>query len=247
MKLALGMLMLMITLVQPGATATAAELTVAAAANFMQPLQEIIHIFENLFYVNVEPTFSSTGKLYGQIIAGAPYDLFLAADEDRPRRLYEQGLATNPVIYARGRVVLWTAKTELCRARTWQEVLGLPEVKRVAIANPETAPYGAAAKTALEGAGLWNPLQPKLVFAQSIAQAFQYASAESTDAGFCALSEARSAPGKKGCYAPMPEAPAVVQALVVLKRAGNQELAQRFAAFLNAPEAQEVKRKYGYQ
>ena len=247
MLVRLAWLLLTLTLLLPVPAAAAAGLTVAAAANFMRPLQEIIHIFEKRFYINVEPTFASTGKLYSQVMAGAPYDLYLAADEASPRRLYEQGLATLPVVYGRGQVVLWTAKPDLCRAAGWQEIFGLPQVKRVAIANPETAPYGAAARTALEAAGLWNPLQPRLVFAQSIAQAFQYASTESADVAFCALSEALSEPGRQGCYWTLPEAPPVVQALVVLKGSANQKLARQLAAFVNSPEAQEVKRKYGYQ
>jgi molybdate transport system substrate-binding protein len=243
----LTVLLLVITLVPPVSAHSGAGLTVAAAANFGAPLREIINIFEKLNYDNVEITLASTGKLYTQVISGAPYDLLLAADQDHPRRLFDQGLAAEPVIFARGRVVLWTARKELCGGGSWQEVLQRPEVKRLALANPETAPYGAAARTALEVTGLWGLIQPKLVFGQSIAQAFQYASTTSADAGFCALSEALSEAGQQGCHWDLPEAPEVVQALVVLKRAGNQALAQKFAAFLNSPEAQEMKRKYGYQ
>jgi len=121
------------------------------------------------------------------------------------------------------------------------------DVKKIAIANIETAPYGTASMMALKDAGLWDSLQGKFVFPQDIAQAFQYASTGSVDAGFCALSSALSQQGKAGCYLVVKEAPGVVQAACVLGRTGQRAAAGKFAAFLLSPEAETVKKKYGYK
>ena len=120
-------------------------------------------------------------------------------------------------------------------------------MKRVAVANPETAPYGTAARTALVKAGLWEALKGKWVFAQNIAQAFQYASTSATEAGFCAYSSVVSDEGKKGCFYRLDEAPAIVQSACVLKRTPHRTSAEAFAAFLASPEAEAIKAKYGYQ
>jgi molybdate transport system substrate-binding protein len=227
--------------------AAAQEVTVAVAANFILPFEELAGLFEKKTGIRVKGIFTSTGNLYAQIKNGAPYDLFLAADEARPRLLHKEGLAGEPFIYARGRVVLWTAMDSLCRVETWQKMVISPSVRRLAIANPETAPYGAASVEALRGTGLWEAVKPKLVFAQNIVQAFQYAHTLSADAGFCALSSALSEKGKAGCYRGIPEAPDVIQAACLLKKTGENKAIEEFAAFLASPEARVIKEKYGYE
>lgn len=225
----------------------AQELTVAVAANFILPFGELSRVFEHQSGIKVKGTFTSTGSLYAQIKNGAPYDLFLAADKARPRLLHHEALAEKPFVYARGKVVLWTAKHTLCRIQKWREAVASPSMLRLAIANPETAPYGAAAVEALKRAGLWEAVQQKLVFAQTVAQAFQYAQTESADAGFCALSSAFSQQGRKGCRWVIPEAPAVIQAACVLKRSKEKKAVEEFIAFLASPEALQIKKKYGYE
>jgi molybdate transport system substrate-binding protein len=120
-------------------------------------------------------------------------------------------------------------------------------VKKIALASPKVAPYGAAAMTALEQSRLRNSLQQKLVFPENIAQAFQYASTESVDVAFCALSSALSEQGKKGCYFEVGEAPSIVQRGCVLMRAMDREAVKKFANFLNSPEGNSIKKKYGYK
>jgi molybdate transport system substrate-binding protein len=225
----------------------AQELTVAVAANFILPFGELSRVFEHESGIKVKGTFSSTGSLYAQIQNGAPYDLFLAADEARPRLLHHEALADKPFVYARGKVVLWTAKHALCAIRKWREVVTSPSTLRLAIANPETAPYGAAAVEAMKRAGLWEAVRQKLVFAQTVAQAFQYAQTESADAGFCALSSASSEQGSKGCRWVIPEAPVVIQAACVLERSKEKKAVEKFVAFLASPKAGQIKRKYGYE
>jgi molybdate transport system substrate-binding protein len=221
-------------------------LTVGVAANFILPFEELSRVFEQKTAVRVKATFTSTGNLYAQIKNGAPYDLLLSADERHPHMLRQEGLAEEPFIYARGKLILWTAKERLCKHSQWQEVLLDPLVAKIAIANPETAPYGAAAVEALKRTGLWATIKPRVVFAQNIAQVFQYAQTESADAGFCALSSAYSEQGSKGCYVRVHEAPEVVQSACILKRTKQKEAALAFAGFLSSHEAKAVNRRYGY-
>ncbi len=247
-RFSFSLLILLYVLMGSAFPAVAAEkLTVAVAANFILPSGEIVALFQERTGITVEPTYSSTGKLYGQIVQGAPYDVFLSADEARPAQLKEQGLADEPFVYARGQVVLWTAKKSLHGAADWQSVVKNPETRKIAIANTESAPYGTAAMTALEAAGLWEALKEKYVFPQTVAQAFQYALTESADAGFCAYSSALSDKAKGGFFYQVPEAPPIVQAACVLKRTENRPAAEKFAAFLDSPEAKKIKEKFGYR
>lgn len=223
------------------------NLLVAVAANFILPSEELVSMFQDQTGIVVKPTYTSTGKLYGQIIKGAPYDVFLAADEKRPKLLSKQGLCDTPFVYARGQVVVWTAKQTLCGATDWQAVVKNSQVLKIAIANTESAPYGMASMIALQRVGLWDTLSEKYVFPQTIAQAFQYAETKSADVGFCAYSSALSDKGKKGCFYTVPEAPTTVQAACILKRTENRSAAERFVAFIKSPQAQKIKEKYGYR
>ncbi len=240
-------LLVLLLWICPFTAAAGESLNIAVAANFMQPFKEIAKSFESRSPVSVNATFASSGHLAGQIIHGAPYDIFLSADEERPAALSQKGLAEKPFVYARGRVVLWSAKKELCGASGWQEVVKHPSVKRIAVAAPSVAPYGAAAMAALEQSRLRDTLQQKFVYPENIAQAFQYAATESVDAAFCALSSALSEKGKKGCYFEVGEAPPIVQGACVLMRAKDREAVKKFVNFLNSPEANSIKKKYGYK
>ncbi len=237
----------LVLFVYPYPAVAGESLHIAVAANFMQPFKEIAKSFESENPVSVNATFASSGHLTGQIMNGAPYDIFLSADEERPAALYKNGLAEKPFVYAGGRVVLWSAKKELCGASGWQEVVKHPSVQRIAVAAPKVAPYGAASMAALEQSRLRDILQHKFVYPENIAQAFQYASTESVDAAFCALSSALSKQGKKGCYFELAEAPPIVQGGCVLIRAKDREAVKKFVNFLNAPEANSIKKKYGYK
>lgn len=219
----------------------------AVAANFIEPFEVIARAFEKGTRIQVEPVFSSTGKLYAQISEGAPYDVFLSADRKRPEELFGKGLSGKPFVYANGSVVLWTTRKDLCGAGDWRAVIARPDVQKISLANTETAPYGAASLAALQAAGLWDNFRAKLVFPQDIAQSFQYAFTGSVDAGFCALSSALSAQGTRGCCLVVNEAPLVVQAACVLNRTQQKAAAAKFAAFLVSPEANQVKKRYGYR
>jgi len=221
---------------------------VGVAANFIQPFREIAQMFEGRFPCRVEAVFSSTGNLYAQVINGAPLDVFLAADEERPQRLFGEGLADAPFVYAIGHVVLCAKGKTLCSARDWKKAVQMPGIGKIAIASPETSPYGKAAMIALQKAGLWQHIQEKIVYAQDVTQVLQYVSTESIDAGFCALSAAfTDHNGAEGCCLTVEEAPPVVQTACTLRNARNPQMAKIFAAFLRSPEASNIKRKYGYR
>ncbi|WP_243543869.1 molybdate ABC transporter substrate-binding protein [Pseudodesulfovibrio tunisiensis] len=241
----LASLILAVMLLLPQA-ASAADLLVAQAANFMPAMKEIIPAFEKQTGLTVQATYASTGKLYGQIVNGAPFDLFLAADQRRPAKLFKDGLAAEPFVYAKGQVVLWTMKKELC-AKPWTEILKDDSVRKVAIANTETAPYGTSAMKALQTEGLWDSLQSRLVYGQSIAQVFQFASTGAADAGLCAFSSVFTDQGRKGAYVVVDKAPEVIQAACVLKNAPHAEAVAKFVDFLNTDEVKAIKSKYGYK
>jgi molybdate transport system substrate-binding protein len=223
------------------------KITVAVAANFISTFQEITADFEEKTGVKIDATFSSTGNLYSQIKNGAPYDVFLSADMKRPEILQKEGWTDGTFIYARGQVILWSADSDFCKAPSWREALENDRIKKISIANTATAPYGTAAMEALRKIGKWDALQAKMVVAQTIAQAFQYASTQSVDVGFCALSATASPDGEKGCFYLIPEAPDVIQAACVAKKAKNQKGAERFAAYLVSEDAVRIKKKYGYR
>jgi len=223
------------------------KISVAVAANFISAFKEMAVDFEAKTKIKIEGTFSSTGNLYSQITNGAPYDLFLSADEERPAKLYKDGAAEAPFIYAKGQAVLWSANKDFCKAATWQDALKNKQIKKISIANTQTAPYGAAAKKALEKVGIWDILQSKLVNTQDIAQSFQYASTYAVDAGFCAMSATVSPVGEKGCFYVLGEAPDIIQSACLLKRTTNRAAVEKFVGFLNSPAAKEIKVKYGYR
>jgi len=221
-------------------------LKAAVAANFIVPFKEITAAFEQETKIKIEATYSSTGSLYGQIVNGAPYDVFLSADEEAPRSLFEKGVGEKPFLYATGRVVLWGGGKEICGARDWKEALRRPGVRKIALANPATAPYGAAAEAALKKSGLWEEMSERMVIAQNVGQSFQYAVAGGTDGSFCALSAALSEPGARGCHYLIDEAPPIRQAACLLNRTARKNDASRLLKFLNSPKASEIKKRYGY-
>jgi len=223
------------------------KISVAVASNFISAFKELVADFEAKTKFKVEGTFSSTGNLYIQIINGAPYDLFLSADEERPARLYKDGVAEKPFVYASGQVILWSANKDFCKAATWQDALKNDRIKKIAMANPLTAPYGAAAKDALQKTRLWEALQPKLVNAQDIAQSFQYASTAAVDAGFCSLSVTAAPQGKNDCFFNIVQAPDITQSACLLKRTTNRSAVEQFTAFLVSSAAQKIKTKFGYK
>jgi molybdate transport system substrate-binding protein len=231
------------------AGAHAATVTVAVAANFIAPMQQIAAAFERDTSNHVELISGSTGSFYHQISAGAPFDLLLAADDTTPLKLEREG-ATVPgarFTYAVGRLVLWSREPGFVDERG--EVLRGGRFERIAIANPALAPYGAAAQQALERLGLRAQLAPKFVQGENIAQTYQFVATGNAPLGFVALSEVfadgRIARGSGWIVPEHLHAP-IRQDAVLLRHGAANNAAKALLAFLRAPKALAIIRSYGY-
>ncbi|RZU38371.1 molybdate transport system substrate-binding protein [Fluviicoccus keumensis] len=170
-------------------TARAAEVQVAVAANFAGPMQKIAAAFQADTGHTAVLSSGATGKFYAQISNGAPFAVFLSADDSTPARLEQEGQAVkgSRFTYAIGKLVLWSPQAGMVDERG--EVLKLGRFAHLALANPKTAPYGLAAQQTLTALKLWEPLSPKLVTGENIAQAFQFVSTGNAELGFVALSQ----------------------------------------------------------
>jgi molybdate transport system substrate-binding protein len=235
----------------PLPAASAGELTVAVASNFRAPAEELAELFTQATDHRVRLSVASTGKLYAQIVNGAPFDVFLAADTQRPRLLEQAGLgvAGTRFTYALGSLVLWSRDPGL-RGADCREALADSGGGPVAIANPAIAPYGAAAREFLTASGLWPAVEPRLVYGENIAQALHFVVSANATLGFIARSQAidpRLPPAS--CSWAVPDnlhAPVAQQALV-LTRAQDSAAAGVFIAFLKSAAATDVIRRFGYK
>lgn len=200
----------------------------------------------------VDVTFGSSGHLYAQLTHRAPFDLFLSADLRYPRQLAEAGLADSADVfaYAVGRIVLWTrVGSPLDVPRRGADALRDPEARPIAVANPRHAPYGAAAVAALRAMGLYEEVEPRLVFSESVAQAAQFVESGAAAAGILALSLARApALEDKGAYWEIPSDlyPRIEQGGILMPNAAPREAAFAFREFLLGEEGQTLLRAFGY-
>ncbi len=232
---------------RPTSTTTAYdELTVAAASDLTPAFEELGREFEAAHGVKVVFMFGSTGMLTRQIENGAPVDLFAAANVSYIDELDKKGLIVpdSRAIYARGRITLWTPDTSNIRLQGIAD-LARPEVMRIAIANPDHAPYGLAAKQALESVGIWEHVRPKLVFGDNIRQTLQYAETGNVDVSIVALSLSIQSRGR---WTLIPEElhQPIDQGLGIIKTTKNEKAARAFAAFLNGPQGQAIMKRYGF-
>jgi molybdate transport system substrate-binding protein len=229
-------------------TATAAEVRVAVAANFAAPLAALAAGFQNSTGHSLRVTAGATGKFYTQIKAGAPFDVLLAADQETPQKLIDDGLAVagSRFTYVRGRLALWRATPG------WvdESVLKQVGLRYLAIANPKTAPYGRAALQVLHALALQDKLTPKLVIGESVAQAYQFVFSGNADLGFVALSQVK-VPGQetRGAYWLVPtslHAP-IAQDAVIVSSAEDKTAATALLAYLRSAPAQQLLRQWGYE
>lgn len=228
--------------------ASAADLRLAVAANFTDVTRELITAFRESSGYDASASFGSTGKLYAQILNGAPYHVFLAADAERPRRLEQEeaGVPGTRFTYAQGQLVLWSPKPGLfVNGEQW---LASAPLGRIAIANPKTAPYGAASQQVLESLNLWDTLQPKLVRGDSIAQTFQFVATSNAKAGFLALSQVQAWDPESGSLWRIPPEhySPINQQAILLKQGRNNNAAREWLTFLASETAREIIRRFGY-
>jgi len=231
--------------------ASAQGLAVAAASDLQTALPEIVARFEKETGRSVKLTFGSSGNFFAQMQNGAPFDVFLSADIDYPRQLERSGHAERGTLYlyATGRLVLWTRNDSGIDVRPGLAVVADPRVRRVAIANPEHAPYGRAAVAALRHERLYDDVRPKLIMGENISQAAQFAQSGSTDVGLVALSLALSPTLKNtGTYVEIPPSfhPPIEQAAVVLASSQQKVLARQFLDYLKKPETVQILKSDGF-
>ena len=223
----------------------------AAAADLEPLLPALLKAFEQQTGTHAEASFASSATLASQIENGAPFDVFLSADMMLPQRIVRDGLAapgTTASPYARGTLVLWARNGATATTVLSMQLLASAQIKSVAIANPEHAPYGRAALQALTSLGLLNVVQPKLRTAENIAQAAQFASTGNADVGLISLTSAltlnavgHSVPVPQSAYAP------ILQGAVALRHGANSNGAAAFLAFLHSPAAQQQLQQGGLE
>jgi molybdate transport system substrate-binding protein len=230
-------------------TAWADEAQVAVAANFAEPMKALATLLERTTGHTLKMATGASGAFYSQIRNGAPFDVFLSADNQRPERLEQDGLAQpgTRFTYAIGKLVLWSAKAG--RVDDQGAVLRAADLGKVALANPKTAPYGAAAMQVIQQLGLSAAFKPKLVQGESIGQTFGFVSTGNADVGFVAMSQVL-ADGQlrggsmwvipKALYEP------IRQDAVLLKRGAGNEAAQALLKLLKSSDGQAVIRAAGY-
>ena len=228
------------------------SLVVAAAADLSSALQNIAQDYEHNTGVKLKLSFGASGMLTQEIHNGAPFDVFLSADMDYPRQLIAAGAAEadSLVQYAEGKLVLWVpADSQLDLVHDGIKVLLVPSVKKIAIANPQHAPYGRAALAAMKHSDLYDRVKDRLVTAENVAQAAQFVESGNAQVGFVALAHA-VAPGMhdKGRYWELPadDYPALQQGAVVLTRSTQKIEAKNFLQYLKSDQGSAVLRKYGF-
>ena len=229
--------------------ASAEQVQVAVAANFVPPFKALSVEFEKQSGHTVEISAGSSGKFYAQIKNGAPFEVFLSADDERPKLLEDEGLGVkgSRFTYAIGRLVLWSQDPALV---TGEDTLKNGKFKHLAIANPKTAPYGTAAMQAMMKLGVWESLQPRLVMGENLGQTSGFLESGNAELGFLALSQVLDEKLKgKGSRWEVPESlhEPIKQDAVLLVKGQNNPAAKALMDFMRSPEARAVIERYGYQ
>ncbi len=233
-------------------------LTIAAAANLQFVVADLTKAFTENTAIACETVISSSGKLTAQISEGAPYDVFLSADLKYPTVLYQKGLTTAPPqTYAFGSLVLWTASAQVIPSL---DTLTADHIRYIAMANPDLAPYGAAAREALQHAQIYEGVQSKLVYGESLSQTNQFILTQAADIGFTAKAVVKSPQlVNRGRWQEIPlnTYTPIAQGLVVVKnqrhqqqpnqpRPNPQQIAEQFQQFVASPQGQAILEKFGY-
>jgi molybdate transport system substrate-binding protein len=231
--------------------AAAQEITVAAASDLQFAFQDVAARFQKETGKTVKLTFGSSGNFFAQIQNGAPFDLFFSADIDYPKRLEAAALAEPGTLYryATGKVVLWVASDSRLDVARGPQVLLDPSIKKIAIPNPEHAPYGRAAVAALRHEKIYDQVSSKFVLGENISQTATFVVSGSADIGIVALSLAVAPSMKtKGRYFEIPadDYPPIEQAAVVIKSSQHKDIARQYLEFLKTPAMQDLLRGYGF-
>lgn len=229
----------------------AQEITIAAAADLQFAMQDIAEQFQKETGKSVKLIFGSSGNFFQQIQNGAPFDMFFSADLNYPKKLEAAGL-TEPgsyYQYAKGRIVIWVLKDSALNVSSGLKSLENPHINKIAVANPQHAPYGQAAVAALQKEGIYDRVKDKFVLGENISQTASFVVSGSADVGIVALSLALSPSMKeKGRYVEIPtdKYPPIEQAVVILRSSGNKQVAKQFLSFINTTSVADTLRRYGF-
>ncbi|HRH49109.1 MAG TPA: molybdate ABC transporter substrate-binding protein [Panacibacter sp.] len=243
-----GLLALVVMIAVSGFTQ---KVTVAVAANMQYAMNALKTKFEKQTGIKTEVIIGASGKLTQQIQEGAPFDVFISADTKYPQTLCQAKLTSDtPKVYAKGVLVLWTARNDL-KPEVNLQLLLMDNVKKIAIANPKTAPYGLAAEEILKYYKLYNTLQKKLVYGESITQTNQFIMSQAADIGFTAKSAVLSDEMRgKGSWVEIEHKAYhdIDQAAVILKHGieTNKEASEKFYTYLYSAEAKKIYKQFGY-
>jgi molybdate transport system substrate-binding protein len=234
-----------------GSYARAQAVKVAAAADLKFAMGELATQFEKQSGAKLDVTYGSSGNFLTQIQNGAPFDLFFSADSEYPKKLEAAGLAEPGTLreYAVGHIVIWTpSDSEINPAKDDWKCLLDQRVKKIAIANPDHAPYGRAALTALKKAGIYEQVKDKLVYGENISQAAEFVQSGNAQAGIVALSLALSPAMRNGKQWEIPadSYPPIKQAVVLLKGSKNKDAARRFLDFISGSQGLEILQRFGF-
>lgn len=223
----------------------AGETNVAVAANFGETAKEIAKAFKDKTGHDLAMSFGSTGQLFTQITQDAPFTVFLAADDETPRRAVEAGLGVrgSTFAYAFGRLALWSRTPGLVPG---EEALRAGRFEKIAIANPKVAPYGAAAVEVMTKLGVWDSLAPRIVQGTNIAQTVQFVETGNAEIGFVALSQVVAKPEGARWVVPAALHAPIQQDAVLLARGAADPVARAFFDFLKGAEARAIIAKFGY-
>ncbi|HTK34325.1 MAG TPA: molybdate ABC transporter substrate-binding protein [Caulobacteraceae bacterium] len=227
--------------------ALAAQTQVAVAANFAEPAKAIAEAFAAATGHKATLSVGASGTFYTQITQGAPFEVLLSADAERPTRLEQEGLGVpgTRFTYAVGRLVLYSKTPGLVDGAG--AVLKSDRFQKLAIADPAAAPYGAAAIETLKTLGLYDSVRPKIVQGASIAQAYQFVATGAAEIGFVALSQVIDEKGGSRWVAPAKDHAPIVQQAILLKTGAGNPAARAFLAFLKTPAAVAIIKRYGYE
>ena len=225
--------------------AQAGQTHVAVAANFAEPAKEIAALFKERTGDEALLSFGASGAFFTQITHDAPFQVFLSADEERPKAAVAQGFAAPGSVftYAVGRLVLWSRVLDVSKG---EETLKAGAFSRLSIANPAAAPYGAAAVETMKALGVYDALQPKIVRGNSIGQAFQFVDTRNAELGFVALSQVRGVPGGSQWLVPQALYTPIRQDAALLKKGADDPASKAFLEFLRGPEAKAIIERFGY-
>ncbi|MET0676412.1 MAG: molybdate ABC transporter substrate-binding protein [Bradyrhizobium sp.] len=228
------------------AQAFAGSVNIAVAANFTEPAKEIAALFKAKTGHEAVLSFGASGQFYTQIKENAPFAILLSADDERPKKLVDEGLGvpSSRFTYAIGKLVLWSKDAAAVKG---EETLKTGAFNKLSIANPTAAPYGAAAVETLKALKLYDTLQPKIVMGNTIGQAFQFVDSGNAEIGFVALSQLMPNAGGSRWMVPQNLYSEIRQDAVLLKAAEGNEAATAFLTFLKGPEARAVIEKFGYE